>query len=241
MDESRDGVIRVEQGRKRVRAFLGGQLVVDTLRPVLVWEWTRYPTYYVPVEDVRAELVPTGEVLPTGRGRAAVHDLRAGGLTAPRAAVRYLDPPVAELRDLVRVEWAAVDQWFEEDEPVSVHPRDPYKRIDALASSRRVRVELGGVLVADSTRPVILYETGLPPRYYLPLTDVRQDLLRPSALRTSCPYKGTADYWSVEVGGTLHRDVLWGYRTTLPESAKIAGMVAFHDERVHLTVDGAPG
>jgi uncharacterized protein (DUF427 family) len=132
-----------------------------------------------------------------------------------------------------------MDEWLEEDEPVYVHPRDPYARVDILASSRHVRVELDGVTVAQSRAPRILFETGLPPRYYLPLSDLRRDLLRPSTNRTRCPYKGTAEYWSVEVGGTVHEDLVWIYRSPLPESQKIAGLVAFFNERVDLYVDGA--
>ena len=138
---------------------------------------------------------------------------------------------------LVYVKWTAVDHWLEEDEEVYVHPRDPFSRVDILPSSRRVRVEIDGVTVAESDQPRILYETGLPPRYYLPLTSIRQDLLRPSATQTGCPYKGFAAYWSVEVNGTLHEDIAWTYRTPLPESQKIAGLVAFYNERVDLVVE----
>jgi len=131
-----------------------------------------------------------------------------------------------------------MSEWLEEDEPVYTHPRDPYTRVDILASSRHVRVELDGVTVADSHSPRILFETGLPPRYYLPLSDVRTELLRPSARQTSCPYKGTASYWSVETGKRVHTDVAWIYRTPLPESQKIAGLACFYDERVDVFVDG---
>ena len=131
-----------------------------------------------------------------------------------------------------------MDGWFEEDEPVRVHPRDPYTRVDVLESSRHVRVELDGVTVADSRRPRILFETGLRPRYYLPLTDLRLDLLRPSDRRTECPYKGEASYFSVEVNGRRFDDVVWTYRTPLPEAQKIAGLACFYDERVDLFLDG---
>jgi len=136
-----------------------------------------------------------------------------------------------------------MSEWLEEDEPVYVHPRSPYTRIDILASSRLVRVDLDGVTVAESSQPRILFETGLPPRYYLPLPELRMDLLRPSDRSTQCPYKGTASYWSVDtkpaaVGGRLHQDVVWIYRTPLPESQKIAGLAAFYNERVDLYLDG---
>jgi uncharacterized protein (DUF427 family) len=131
-----------------------------------------------------------------------------------------------------------MSEWLEEDEPVYVHPRSPYSRVDILASSRHVQVEIDGVTIADSRSPRILFETGLPPRYYLPLADIRTDLLRPSATQTSCPYKGTASYWSVDTGSGLHEDIVWIYRMPLPESQKIAGLAAFYDEKADVLVDG---
>jgi len=237
--EAARGRIRIERSAKRVRVFLGGQLVADTSAPVLVWEKPYYPTYYLPVGDVRAELVPTGEVIHSpSRGDATVYDVVTGGGKADGAAGRYHDSPFEQLRDLVRLDWAAMDEWFEEDEPVYVHPRDPYKRVDILASSRHVVVQVEGVTVAESRRPHILFETALPPRYYLPLTDVRMDLLRPSVMQTRCPYKGTASYWDVVAGDRVHRDLVWCYRAPVPESQKIAGLACFYNERVDLYVDG---
>jgi len=128
--------------------------------------------------------------------------------------------------------------WLEEDEPVYGHPRDPYTRIDALRSSRHVRVELDGVLLAESTRPTILFETGLPARYYLPLSDVRMELLEPSDNRTLCPYKGWASYWHLVVDGKRYEDYVWTYRTPLPESQQIIGLACFYNEKVDLIVDG---
>lgn len=239
MAETHRGRVKVEPGAKRVRAYLGGALVADTVRPVLVWEKPYHPTYYVPLADVRAELVPTGRTVhSSSRGDADVYDVTVAGLLAPGAAARFRDSPLVELRELVRLDWAAMDEWFEEDEPVYVHPRDPYTRVDILTSSRHVVVRVDGVTVAETRRPVILFETGLPPRYYLPLTDVRMALLRPSETLTSCPYKGTASYWNVDIGDTVHEDLVWCYRSPLPESHKIAGLACFYNERVDLIVDG---
>ena len=131
-----------------------------------------------------------------------------------------------------------MDEWLEEDEPVYTHPRDPYTRVDILASSRHVRVDVDGVTVADSRQPRILFETGLPPRYYLPLADVRLNLLRPSATQSHCPYKGTADYWSLDAGAAVHEDFVWIYRSPLAESQKIAGLACFYNEKVDLYLDG---
>ena len=236
------GDVRIEEGPKRVRTYLGGELVADTTRPRLVWEVPYYPAYYLPVEDVRMELLtPSDRREPSsGRGEARYFDVKGGDRVAHDAAWRYTDSPVDALRELVRFDWAAMDAWFEEDEEVYVHPRDPYKRVDVLSSSRHVEVEVNGVKVADSRQPRLLFETGLPTRYYLPLVDVRQDLLRPSSTVTRCPYKGTAAYWSVEAGGEVAEDVVWTYRAPVLESIKIAGLACFYNERVAISVDGVP-
>ena len=233
------GRVRVERGQKRVRAYLGGEVAADTTRPLLVWEIPYYPAYYLPAADVRAKLVPTGttEHSPS-RGDAEVLDVLSGTATAAAGARRYPRSPIEELRDAVRLDFAAMDEWLEEDEPIYVHPRDPYSRVDILASSRHIRVELDGMTLAESHSPRILFETGLPPRDYLPLPDLRMNLLRPSGTQSHCPYKGTAGYWSIEVGGTVYKDLVWIYRQTLPESQKIGGLACFYNERVDLYVDG---
>ncbi|MDT4989774.1 MAG: hypothetical protein QOI74_3868, partial [Micromonosporaceae bacterium] len=155
-------------------------------------------------------------------------------------ARRYPESQIEELRDKVRLDFDAMEVWLEEDEPIYVHPRSPYTRVDILASSRHVRVEVDGVTVAESVSPRILFETGLPPRYYLPLSDVRRDLLRGSNTQTQCPYKGTAAYWSMQVNDNLYEDLIWIYRTPLPESQKVAGLACFYNERVDLYLDGVP-
>jgi uncharacterized protein (DUF427 family) len=230
---------RIEPGAKRVRAYLSGCLVADTIHPILVWEKPFYPTYYVPLEDVHAELTATGTTEEREElGSAEIFDVRAGSATARKAARRYGKSPVEKVRRLVRLEWDAMSEWLEEDEPVYTHPRDPYTRLDILASSRRVRVEVDGMIVADSQKPVILFETGLPPRYYLPLSDLHQEMLRASASKTHCPYKGEATYFSVDTGKRVHQDLVWIYRSPLPECVKIAGLACFYNERVELHLDG---
>jgi len=231
--------IRVEHSRKRVRILLAGELVADTTSPLLVWEVPYYPTYYIPAADVRAKLVPYGADVDKVLGEAEILSVEvAGGATAVGGARRYPASPARQIHDAVRFDWGAMGEWLEEDEPVYTHARDPHTRVDILASSRRVRIEIDGVTVADSASPRILFETGLPPRYYLPLTDVRTELLRSSDSVSHCPYKGTAAYWSVDTGTNVHKDVVWTYRTPLPESQKIAGLAAFYDERVDVFVDG---
>lgn len=235
MDAVSRGRVRVEPSAKRVRTYLGGRPVADTTRALLVWEKPYYPTYYLPLEDVDAELSPTGAVEHSpSRGDGIVHTVKAGGAEAADAAVTYPGSPLEPIRGHVRFSWDAMDAWFEEDEQVYVHPRDPYTRVDILPSSRHVRVEVGGVTVADSRHARILFETGLPPRYYLPKPDVRLDLLKPTGTVTRCPYKGTAEYWSVNG----EKDLAWSYSTPLPESERVAGLIAFYDEKVDTYVDG---
>ncbi len=239
MGQDNRGRVKVEEGHKRVRGYLDGRLVVDTLHPRLVWEVPYYPTYYFPAEDVKAKLTANGKTdRSPSRGDAELYDLTVGDKTVESAARRYPQSPLEHLRDLVRIDFDAMSDWFEEDEPIYVHPRDPYTRVDILASSRHIRVEIDGVTVADSHQPRILFETGLPPRYYLPITDIRMDLLRPSDTHSYCPYKGTAGYWSVDTGTSVHEDVVWYYRTPLPESQKIAGLASFYNEKVDVYVDG---
>ena len=132
------GRVRVEHGAKRIRAYLGGELVADTIRPLLVWEKPYYPTYYFPLEDVRTELLSAdGTALRSpSRGEGRMFTIRAGVSEAIGAALRYEESPFEELRNAIRFDWAALDAWFEEDEQVFTHPRDPYTRVDILTSSR---------------------------------------------------------------------------------------------------------
>ena len=222
------GRVRVEPAQKRVRALLAGHTVLDTQRALLVWESPYYPQYYIPRVDVHADLKSTGQVKRSpSRGDAEVFDVVVEGHSVSEAAWQGQGSPIEELRDSVRFDWGSLDAWFEEDEEVFIHPRSPYTRIDVLPSSRHVRVEGHGVVVAESVRPVVLFETGLPPRYYLPKSDVRMDLLLPSATRTGCPYKGEAEYWSIRLDARDIPDAAWSYRTPLQESARIAGLVSF--------------
>jgi uncharacterized protein (DUF427 family) len=234
--------LKVEPTAKRIRTYVGGQLLADTTSALLVWESPYYPQYYLPRADVRDELLVPSErtVHSPSRGEAAYHSIKVGDRLALDAVWEYPDSPIEAIRDHVRIEWSATDHWFEEDEEVFVHPRSPYARVDCLPSSRHVEVIVDGVTVADTHRPTLLFETGLPTRYYVPLTDVRLDLLEPSASVTRCPYKGMASYYSVRVGDQVYEDLAWFYVTPLQESVRIAGLVAFYNDRVDLVVDGEP-
>ena len=255
------GELRHEPTAKRIRALLGGVPVVDSTRAVLVWEPRRIvPCYAVPVQDLHATLAPAtaatsgdpgdvGHRMPDLSRRPvldpsvafAVHtadgepvDVRTDGPTRPGAGFRLADP---DLAGYVELDFAAFDAWYEEDEPNVAHPRDPFHRIDVLPSSRHVRVERDGAVLAESSRPTMLFETMLPPRCYLPRADVRPDL-RPSPTRTNCAYKGQASYWSCAVGGQVVDDLAWTYEQPLHDAAQVRGLIAFFDERVDVVVDG---
>src|SRR3954463_10005534 len=233
------GRIRIEQGTKRVRVYLGGEVVADTTRPLLVWEKPYSPAYSFPVADVRRELLEPdgGSAHSPSRGDATTYTVSAGSKQAPGAALRYEGSPIEELRDAVRFDWDAMDAWFEEDEEVFTHPRNPYTRVDILPSSRHVRVEVDGETIAESTGPRLLFETGLPVRYYVPKTHVRMGLLTPTESVSHCPYKGQAEYWSVRAGDRLIEDVAWSYPAPLPESMRVAGMICFYDEKAAVYAD----
>jgi uncharacterized protein (DUF427 family) len=227
---------------RRIRGMLGDRVVLDTTRAVYVWEWPPYPQYYVPAADLAPELLVDEdheERLPQGTARRV--GLRSGDVTRAAAGHLHTGDTVPQLFGLVRLEWEALDAWFEEDEQVFVHPRNPYARVDALRSTRHVRVELDGVRLAESATPVIVFETGLPPRYYLPRTAVDFTALVPSETVTACPYKGrTTAYWSVRAGGTLHADLAWSYDFPTRELLPIAGLVSFYNEKVDIFLDGEP-
>lgn len=229
--------IRVEPSRKRVRAVLGGETIVDSIEPLMVWEVPHYPTYYFPQGDVKMDaLIDSGETKRSpSRGVATLYQVKAGGKEG--MAYAYLDPKIGDLAGHVAFHWSSMDHWFEEDEEVFTHARDPYTRVDVAASGRRVRVEIDGVTLADTTNAAFLFETNLPTRYYIPKTDVRMDLLTPTELSSHCPYKGEARYWNADVNDVVYENIVWGYDAPLPESQKILGLVSFYNEKVDIYVD----
>jgi uncharacterized protein (DUF427 family) len=212
---------------RRIRATLGNRYILDTTNAVYLWEWPGYPQYYVPLEDVaHGVLKDTGETEEHDRGLARIHEVGAG-------QARVYDEGLVAGR--VRFDWDAVDAWFEEDDQVWVHPRSPYHRVDPMRSSRRIRVELDGVVLAESDATVMVFETGLPTRYYFPRHAVNFGHLTPSETRTQCPYKGrTGEYWSVGD----HTDLAWSYDFPTVALRPVMGLVAFLNEKVDLVVDG---
>jgi uncharacterized protein (DUF427 family) len=188
----------------RVRALAGGgRTVADSQAALLVLSDDAPPTYAFPESDIQRDALP-----------------QAAWLT------------LAGAPGYVQLDNACVETFLEEDEPVAGHPRSPYHRVDALASSRHVRATLAGETLAESTGPMAVFETGEPTRFYFAQADVRRELLEPSATVTSSPYLGTAVWFSARVGGELHDDVAWTYRFPIPQLPRIAGLLAFRDDLV---------
>ena len=234
----KDGV-HIELSPRRVRTYFGGKLIADSERALLVYETKRPPAYWFPTADVDMKYLDRKD---PSDGSTEVHrwKLQVNDRVIENAARAYAKPvgDLAALDDHITFYWDEMDAWFEEDEEVFVHPRDPYTRVDTVHSSRHVRVEIGGAVVAETRRPVLLFETGLPTRYYIPKQDVRMDLLQPSSSVSRCPYKGVARYWSGPVGDGIIHDVVWSYPAPIPECPKIENLLSFYNERVDLYVDG---
>jgi uncharacterized protein (DUF427 family) len=244
------GELRRELLTLRLRGVLDGETVVDTQRAMLVWEPRRVvPAYAVPAKDVTATIEPDPEPAPTPPDSPALFPnvpfaahstggepmlVRAGGRAAH--AFRVAD---ASLDSYLLLDFGDFDAWYEEDEQRIGHPRDPYHRIEVLPSSRHIRIEKDGVVLAESDHPRLLLETSLPVRYYLPAEDVRVPL-RDSALTTICSYKGVASYRSPELpDGTVLDDLVWYYPEPLNDAVPVRDLVAFYDEKVDVIVDGS--
>ncbi|MFF5854425.1 DUF427 domain-containing protein [Streptomyces sp. NPDC012751] len=234
-----------EPSDRWVRGRKGAVTVVDSHRPVLVWEpGAAVPLYAFPREEVREDLLRPARNPPAGThtGSLVFYDLAVDGELLENAAWTF---PAEDLAGHIAFEWSGrtgtgLDHWYEEEEEIFVHPRDPHKRVDALVSSRHVQVEIDGTVVADTHRPVLVFETGLPVRYYIPREDVRLDLFSPTEHSTGCPYKGTAAYWSWNGEAGIPPNVLWSYPDPLPAVAAVKNLLAFYNEAVDITVDGEP-
>jgi uncharacterized protein (DUF427 family) len=229
-----EGLLYLEESPKWIRARLAGETVVDSRKPRILHEHARLPVFYFEQNDVRMNLLrPSGRTeRDPVKGEQRFSTLEAGGQLAEDAAWTFAGEPL--LDGLVTFRWDAMDEWLEEEEPLHGHALDPYSRIDVRETSRHVRVSLNGEVVAETRRAKVLFESGLPPRWYLPREDVRMELLEDSDTQTTCAYKGFASYWSVG----QEDDIAWTYREPQHDALPVKGMVAFFNERVELEVDG---
>ena len=235
--------VHFEACPKRLRVVFNGETVADSTRAQYLYESKHIPVYYFPMADVRQDLLVATEHSThcPFKGDAAYWSVKTGGLEAENAVWSYPNPypETAELKDYVAFYWDRMDHWYEEDEEVFVHARDPRVRLDILPSSRPVRIVVSGQVMAESSRALMLFETGMPTRYYLPREDVRAELLQPSERHTACPYKGTADYWHLNLGDEVFEDLVWSYPEPVAEAARIKDYLCFFDERVEAVfVDG---
>ncbi len=227
---------RWEDSRRRVRVVFAGVTVADSKRVMLYHEFGRLPVFYFPMEDARMDLLQASELHSSSplKGEASYWTLKVGDRAAEQAAWSYPNPlPTGpQMQGYLAFYWEQLDAWYEEEQQVFAHARDPYKRVDILPSSRHVRIVLGGLTIADTRRPQLLLETGLPIRYYLPEQDVRKELLEPTETTTRCPYKGKATYWSARIGERVFKDIVWSYREPLPACTPIANFLCLFNERV---------
>jgi uncharacterized protein (DUF427 family) len=232
-----------EPSERWVRAARGGQPVLDSRRAVLVREPGAYaPRYAFPKDDVLDGRLQPSERPPAGahNGATEFFDLVLDGTAVPNAAWVYPDPGLAQY---VAFEWFSegapvLDDWREEDEPSYLIPRDPHHRVDAIRSTRHVTVAIDGRLVADTEAPVLMFETGIPVRYYIPPGDIRVDLFEPTGTSTGCPYKGMASYWSYIGGDEIRPDIAWAYVDPLAGAEAVKGYRSFYDHLAEITVDG---
>lgn len=232
----------IEPAPRRVRGLVNNAVIFDTTRAVYVWEWPAYPQYYIPLADTDGRyLVDENRTHGSRRGTAHSFGVRVGDVERPGVARLFGEDALTGLDGMVRFDFGALDKWYEEDEEIFVHPRSPYSHIDAVRSSRLVHVELDGAVLAESSSTVMVFETGLPTRYYFDQTAVNFAFLKPSKTETACPYKGrTTGYWTAVVDGTEYPDVAWTYGFPTRNLEPIAGLVAFYNEKVDTFVDGVP-
>ncbi|HEY7484783.1 MAG TPA: DUF427 domain-containing protein [Streptosporangiaceae bacterium] len=227
---------------RRVRAVFAGETVLDTERGALLHETGLPAVLYVPMEDVRGDLLtPTDHSTHCPfKGDASYWTIRVGDRAAENAIWGYPEPKEAAswLAGRVAFYWDRMDAWYDEDEEVRGSLRNPYHRVDVRATSRKVRVLADGEVIAETGRPMLLSETGLPNRYYIPREDVRDDVLRPSDTETVCPYKGTAEYWSVRLGDTTLDDAVWSYPDASDDASRVRGYLSFGHNAI--TVEVSP-
>jgi len=230
-----DHWLHIEESPRHVRVIFGGETIADSKHVMLLREAKCLPVYYFPRDDVRTDLMAATHHRTSCpyKGEASYWVVRVGNRVAENAVWSYLDPlpGCTGIKGYIAFDWPKMDAWYEEDDEIFVHPRDPYKRVDVLASSRHVRVVVAGETIAESRRPRLLFETNHPIRYYIPKEDVRMELLEPSPTMSRCPYKGIASYWSVRVGDKFLKDLVWSYLDPIPECPKIKGLLCFFQER----------
>jgi uncharacterized protein (DUF427 family) len=232
----------LEPTPKRIRVEVGGEVIADSRRAMLLHEGGQMPIYYFPPEDVRADVLESSDrhTHCPKKGDASYYTIKAGGEVVDAGAWYYPDPlpGTPPIKDLIAFYFNRMGRWLEEGEEITVHPRDPYHRLDVISTDRHIKVSLEGELLAETTRAVALFESNLPARWYVPREDVQVEL-EPSDTVTHCPYKGAARYYSVKLSdGELGPDLIWYYEDPLPEATRVGGLLCFFNEKVDIELDG---
>jgi len=229
----KNGPHKQQSTHRRIRALFNKTYILDSVTGAQhVWEHEYYPQFYIPSADFAKGVLHKGQSITNGDawlGEVKVDD---------RSTDKVLGFEKGPLKGLVRVQFDQMDQWFQEDEPCYWHPKDPFKRVEIVPSTRTIRVGVEGHNIAESSNVMMLFETGLPTRYYLPKTSVKWEYTAPSTTTSGCPYKGEANYYDVVVDGEAHKDAIWWYKYPTAESIAIAGRVCFYNEKVDVWIDG---
>ncbi|MGW2288995.1 DUF427 domain-containing protein [Streptomyces phaeochromogenes] len=224
--------------RRRMRVRFGDTWIADSEDVVLLHEPGRYPVAYFPLGDIAADVLQPSEHSTSHRdlGPTSWYTVRAGTQNRQRAAWQHtgLADHAGELKGRVAFAWRAMDAFYEEDERIVGHAADNYHRIDIRRTSRHLVVRSGDQVIADTTRPLVLYESGFAPRWYVPRADVDTSTLIPVEGRTFCPYKGLAGYYDI---AGIHR-AAWSYEDAWTEAGRISGLVSFEPDEVEVYLDG---
>ena len=232
----------IEPCYKRIRVMVGGETIADSKNTLLLSESGLQPVYYFPPEDVRADVLEPSDrhTRCPKKGEASYHTIRAGDKVVEAGAWYYPETIAGAepIRGMIAFYWDRMDHWYEEDEEVFVHPRDPYHRVDVIPTSRHIRISLDGKVLAETEGAMALFESNLPTRWYIPRQDVSAEL-EPTETVTHCPYKGAASYYAVKrQDGDSVKDLIWYYDDPLRAVDRIAGLLCFFNERVDVEVDG---
>ncbi len=224
--------------RRRMRIRLAGEWIADSEDVVLLHEPGRYPVAYFPMKDIRPDVLvdDTRKTKHHDLGDTAWFEVHVGDRIAKRAAWRHEALPAFAnvLQDRVAFAWTAMDAFYEEDERIVGHAADAYHRIDIRQSSRQLVAQIEGRVIADTRRPLVLFESGFAPRWYVPREDVDTAALSPSPLQTFCPYKGLASYYNVGD----RRNIAWSYTKAWPEVARISNLLSFEQDLIDVFLDG---
>jgi uncharacterized protein (DUF427 family) len=237
-DQLPDRLLYAEPLRRRMRVLFGGAWIADSEHVVLLYEPGRYPVAYFPLDSIAADVLQPSEYTTHHRdlGLTSWYTVRAGEHSRPRAAWQHMELPAhaSELEEKVAFAWPAMDAFYEENERIVGHAADSYHRIDIRQSSRHLVVRCGNRVVADSTRPLVLHESGFAPRWYVPRADIEESALTPVEGQTFCPYKGLASYYDIADA----RRAAWSYLNAWTEVARISGLVSFEPDKVAVHLDG---